>query len=377
MVRLAKKYELSDVGLAKMCRRYNIPRPYPGYWAKKESGVRTTPTPLPEPEENSEIRFQLRNDGRILRPEVRAAIKKEILKEDSKKQEIKVGENLRQTHPLVCVAREQLEQAEVNEDRLLILPQDHALSITVSKRLLRRALLIMDALLKSLEEVGYNVNSGPEVEIGGVRITFSITEALDSKKGQPDKFNLEGSYQFWHSKFVTKYIPSGRLTLRINEGDAYWAGGCRKYWRDSEKTKIEERLGSFIAGLAEVAIRKKEYDLACAEEEAQKREKERKQAELARARADKLARRKDEEKRVEALIREVSDWKKSQDLKAYINAKKEVHEARREGVQNDDEFNEWVKWAEMQVKRLNPLAINPPSILDESLEEEPELRNSW
>jgi hypothetical protein len=35
---VAKKYNLSDVGLAKVCRRLNIPRPGRGYWAIKAAG---------------------------------------------------------------------------------------------------------------------------------------------------------------------------------------------------------------------------------------------------------------------------------------------------------------------------------------------------
>lgn len=35
---VAKKYGLSDVGLAKVCKKLKIPRPGPGYWAKKSAG---------------------------------------------------------------------------------------------------------------------------------------------------------------------------------------------------------------------------------------------------------------------------------------------------------------------------------------------------
>ena len=38
MTRLAKKYGLSDVGLAKICRKHDVPRPARGYWAKKQYG---------------------------------------------------------------------------------------------------------------------------------------------------------------------------------------------------------------------------------------------------------------------------------------------------------------------------------------------------
>ena len=36
--KVAKRYGLSDVGLAKVCRKLNIPRPGRGYWAIKAAG---------------------------------------------------------------------------------------------------------------------------------------------------------------------------------------------------------------------------------------------------------------------------------------------------------------------------------------------------
>ena len=37
--RLAREYELPDVGLAKICKRMEIPRPERGYWQKLEVGM--------------------------------------------------------------------------------------------------------------------------------------------------------------------------------------------------------------------------------------------------------------------------------------------------------------------------------------------------
>ena len=39
-IQLALKYGISDVGLAKVCRRHRIPRPPRGYWARIRSGQR-------------------------------------------------------------------------------------------------------------------------------------------------------------------------------------------------------------------------------------------------------------------------------------------------------------------------------------------------
>jgi len=46
---VAKRYKLSDVGLAKVCRKPDIPRPGRGYWAIKAAGKPwPKQPPLPE-----------------------------------------------------------------------------------------------------------------------------------------------------------------------------------------------------------------------------------------------------------------------------------------------------------------------------------------
>ena len=44
---LAKELGISDVMLGKICGDFQIPKPYPGYWAKKADGKNPTQTPLP------------------------------------------------------------------------------------------------------------------------------------------------------------------------------------------------------------------------------------------------------------------------------------------------------------------------------------------
>lgn len=45
--KLSQEYGLSDVGLAKTCRRYNIPIPPRGHWAKKQAGHHVKKPSLP------------------------------------------------------------------------------------------------------------------------------------------------------------------------------------------------------------------------------------------------------------------------------------------------------------------------------------------
>lgn len=46
--KVAAEFGISDVGLGKICRKMDVPKPPLGYWRKIETGASVTPTPLPE-----------------------------------------------------------------------------------------------------------------------------------------------------------------------------------------------------------------------------------------------------------------------------------------------------------------------------------------
>jgi hypothetical protein len=58
MARLAQTFAISDVGLAKICRKHDIPRPPRGYWAKKQFGQEPPKSPLPHSEKDNEIEMR-------------------------------------------------------------------------------------------------------------------------------------------------------------------------------------------------------------------------------------------------------------------------------------------------------------------------------
>src|SRR5476649_177159 len=47
MTKLAARYRISGNGLAKACRRADIPVPRRGYWSKLQAGRKVAKTPLP------------------------------------------------------------------------------------------------------------------------------------------------------------------------------------------------------------------------------------------------------------------------------------------------------------------------------------------
>ena len=376
MMHLAKEYGLSDVGMAKLCKRLDIPRPPRGYWAKLEFGHRVRKTPLPDPDDDCELVMNGPNEYQVGNRMLSDEVQKVVAEERQEDLRIVVAETLRGSHELTSQANQELQVAEKDDRGLIVKPEVLSLDVQVSKPQLRRALLIMDALLKALEQRGYTVARGPCVTILGEEISFGIRELVDAVREQPDEHDLEGSYSFGHSRYFTKYVPSGRILLHIHDAGMHWANGCRKSWRDAKKQKVEDCLNKFVAGLVEVAARKKEHRIEEKRREAEAAEAERRRQEEARIREEKRKLQKQEQASVDELFQQAECWNRSQDLRRFIEAVKQQHLDNGESLEPGSEVSQWTAWAMRQADRVDPLCESPPSILDEKIPEEPK-RWSW
>lgn len=351
---LSKTLGYSDVGIAKICRKNKIPRPPRGYWAKKQAGQTPRQIPLPDPSNNSVIELRVPNMNQPETPE----------RTKVDRPQIKVAESLRGCHNLITLTNQELQSAETNDNGIVAPPKERVLDVRVSKGGLRRALLIVDAILKTCEASGYAVGRGPTVKIQDAKIPFGIVERLETKEEQPKEHDLDGHYDFGYNRFNRKQVPSGRLELFIDQSGMYWAHGCRFTWRDGKKP-LEQRLNSFMDGLEDLATRM----LAHEEEEKRKAEQRRveelRRQEETRQRAEKRAKYDAERARVEQLRQQARCWKEADDLRRFIDAVKRIHGA----IEPGSEIAQWLDWASQQADRLDPLRPSPPSILDEKIEE--------
>lgn len=161
---LGQKYGLSDVGLAKICKKHDIPRPPRGYWAKGEALRKSRQIPLPSQKTDGVIRIKP-NPFRDSAPgKTETALDEGGLKD--LEVPIQVSENLRKPHPLIKRSAEILASIQPDIRGIVIPRREHCLDIQVSKNSLRCALLIMDTLIKALEERGCEVRlSGVETEV--------------------------------------------------------------------------------------------------------------------------------------------------------------------------------------------------------------------
>ena len=59
VIHLAKDYGISGVGLAKICKKHNVPTPPLGYWSKVKAGQRVRKKPLPALKTDDELKIRI------------------------------------------------------------------------------------------------------------------------------------------------------------------------------------------------------------------------------------------------------------------------------------------------------------------------------
>ncbi len=253
---LARRYGFSDVWLARICRNYNIPRPPRGHWARIQSGQKVPRPPLPKEKEDPSIELNVRPPG----SKEQRNIENEAVSRKRTIPAVIVPEVLKEPHPLVEASSRILESCKSDSAGIVIPSSGRCLDIRVSRESIPRSLLIMDALIKTLDAMGFEVSiseKSTRVKVLDVFLNMGIGEELYRRRLKAGDLNLDGYYQFGYNLFEEQSLPSGRLYLTIGDLGFYTAGEYRKNWRDTESTRLEDSLKSFISGLLKAAAVKK------------------------------------------------------------------------------------------------------------------------
>lgn len=106
---LAKEFGITNQGLAKICRRNDIPTPERGYWAKHQAGKQVHVQPLSEHLRDSKTKITTR--ATEPKPKLKPVPKP---KKASDKTSVEVPADLNRLHPVVArwVKGHQAEQAK-------------------------------------------------------------------------------------------------------------------------------------------------------------------------------------------------------------------------------------------------------------------------
>ncbi|TWT66233.1 hypothetical protein Pla123a_47570 [Posidoniimonas polymericola] len=385
--RLAIELGCSDVTIGKTCRSYNIPKPYPGYWVKLANGKTTKKTPLPPDEEADRrtIVFHQHEDYESTVDEPPRELQydddiRQLLAKATSLGAVSVPEKLRKPHPLILATKERL-QREAAEQRLPWSQRSsdwrdkapRGLSVEVGGALLKRALRIMDALIKRIEQVGgvvqvepkhYNANQYETVvRFAGESVT---TLRIREKHNQVRTKNPDAQYSCERDRL--DLVPSGNLLL--DDGPSSYRSPLAM---DGKAKKIEDKLEGLVIGFVKEAGERRIARREREEKERRRAEAERirleREAELKRLR-DALKQRQDEERaRVEQLIHHADSLRQSEVLREYLD---QLCWAKAPDgvVAIDSRLADYVRWGFEQADRLDPLRPSPHSVLDEKVDED-------
>ncbi len=264
MIELAKQFQLSDNGLRKICKKYDIPIPKVGYWQKIKFGKPVEKPLLPDGKGDDIVSFSM--TPQVTRPKILEEFKETIV----------VPERIAKFHPIILQAQKELDEKHKDKGRFIL--GRHSLDIRISKGELSRACRIMDTIIKVLEERGVKIVIGWEEElrastcgvIEGEKITFGLDESYKMIKKEPGKFGFTNH----------EFIPNGKLVLRLKN---YFLIGCQTQWSDGKHKKLEHKLDSFINGMWMAAAHLKKRREEREEEHRQWEEKEKEREKQLRA----------------------------------------------------------------------------------------------
>jgi hypothetical protein len=354
MQKLATLYGLSDRGLAKICEKHRIPAPGRGYWAKKAAGHRAPQQALPPlpPALSHLASIVLRARGIADEPPTPSVVTRQIEVEHAPENLIVVADTLRGSHALVRQTAEALKSSNARATEILYGGAARHLDVQVSRECLPRALRILDALVKALEERGWRVSLGTGVDrktyvtVLGQRVAFGIREKLKQVKNEPAK-----PERGFDGKMYTPYqresetVPGGKLALVLRET---WGLSVHRSWDESDSRRLEERLNEFV--IAVVARAEELRESARRAEEYARQRREADELRWERERQQQL-----EVAKIAALTRQADAWEQSHRIALYLAAVRSA--AQQAGVElaRGCPLGEWIAWAEEYSRELNPL----------------------
>jgi|GEM_PF-2230516 len=335
---LAPKFGLSDVGLAKLCRRNAIPRPPVGYWATREGKRRRPKLPSATVNQNETI---LITPSEIRKVDATSDLPKDIsdLVTSLNRAEVTVPATCRRSYAMF-----EEWDASVRQDPWL---SNRRPSLSPIEKRRRR---ILFALTRQIEKWDGRLISVDQhrfkVEFGKDDVTFTLREPSN----KIDRPLTQQERRWWPDRRTTPDLrPSGKLRLLI---EAYFDRPIQKSWSDLEGKPLESRLHDVLLGLLIALAEDRRRRLHREEEERLRRLREQEWFEFEQ-------RRRAEEEKIQELRNEAAAWSEAITIRSYIVAKLER-------IGDDDgsrtAVEPWANWATTVADSMDPLLQGTPKL---------------
>jgi hypothetical protein len=338
---LSKKYNISDVGLRKICIRMNVPLPQAGHWQKLQFGKKIIKSPLPDNYKGEQqVSLILRNENTSQDIDTRSIIQNlqyEI--EENLKSKLIVPERLSNPDKLIIAVKDSFSKRRADDFLYIdtVKSWRDELDIRVARVNIGRCLRFLDTFIKAMRARGHDV----QIKNGD---TCAII----------DEENFKIQFREKMKKVITKdgtwdrmvYHPTGILAFQVNRFST-------KEWKDGKVT-IEEQLSRIIAHLELAAMEVKEWKNKIKIDEDLRKEKEKLKREYELMQENDLCKFKE-------MLGKASRWHKANNLRDYIKAVEE-----KEITNNDSiELREWLDWARKKADWYDPFIESKDILLNE------------
>lgn len=373
---LAPQLGLSDVGLAKTCRRASIPVPPVGYWAKRQHGKTVRRPALPRRSDDAEpLRFEVKPRA-PREPSVAPTLHDPALVSELARLkevgDLVVPASVEEMHPITESLSLALDRATKRGDldrSGIVRPHwrkgDARIGVEVAASSVPRVLRLVDAIVRHAELLATlrtwrrEASHWMGLALGDDRFDVRIAERCRRYRNSP----APDTRRYWEPAFVTR--ACGELSIQLSDGKSRVVAS----WHDTPHRTVESRIARLFDALPWAVQKSRELDEAERVAEAARIEREKAEAirrheaqrlaiESARQEAERRERRARELAEIRSLCEQAEAWAAANRIREYARMMRD--RALGSNVPAD-KVHAWVESVWAVAARLDPQRIFPPS----------------
>lgn len=347
MIRLGERFGISGNGLAKICRRLDIPYPPRGHWAKKAAGHKVATTPLPPAKSNTPASVRI-SPTEPEGSEPNSPVQQALDDARNKAVSLRVPERLNKPHPIIAgwLAYPERRKQEAKRDRDPW-SRDMRRPAELSEQDRRRH-RILDTLFKELERQGARIIQGDyralSAEVAGEKIEFELREK--QKQVRRPLTDKEREWETWNKSGMKQELqPSGFVVFAIK---TYLVGSLRREWLEKAGKPMEELLPEIVATFIAAGP-------LLAEQRRVREEQARLHAIAEQRREQERQKRKQDQNRWRRLVQIAGGWREVEVARHFIAAMRALPVPEGQLVDGQS-IEDWLVWAEQHLESANPLS---------------------
>ena len=388
LVELAQDFGLSDVAVAKRCRKLGVPVPGRGYWARVAAGQAPRQPKLvkreDQPMDYAALTFEaprdeIPEDNRPPGTPEEAALREKIVGlPPTPFLELKTASS--------AVRRTAVDLKRKWRNEIVWTRGEKSgpiVQIRVSDLVVDRALRIAELLIAGAQAVGwgfkripapkeetqyrrYAYQPAPEppkygcIDTQGELLAFRIDERnrqVEHELDEHEKARKRRGETIYPPRW--DYVPSGDLRVHLMHADSTYV---RHTWKDTARRKLEDQITAILLSFLDEALDIKKRREERRQDEIRARKEEERRMRLSR-------RRENNAKLIHELEAQAGAWQRARMVRAYLRAlRNAVGKDKLELISNNS-TTDFLAWGHHYANQLDPLSPEPHDLdlMDESL----------